>query len=93
MKLVIQRNVPTVRSISAAAFIALALLTSGQATAASQCKGLANATCTANSACGWVQSYERKDGKTVNAFCRTKAKSSKSTAKQSESTTAGKKSG
>lgn len=77
MKLVIKKNVPSVRNISSAALIAVALLTGGQAMAASQCKGLANAACDANTACGWVQSYERKDGRTVKAFCRTKAKSSK----------------
>ena len=78
MKLVIKKNVPTVRNIASAAIISVALLSGGQVSAASQCKGLSNAACDANAACGWVQSYERKDGRTVNAFCRTKAKSSKS---------------
>ena len=97
MKLVIQKNLPSVRNISSAAIIAVALLTSSQASAASQCKGLESASCSTNAACSWVQSYERKDGRTVNAFCRTKAKSAKSSSKEvgakSQSSTASKTSG
>ena len=47
---------------------------SGVASAASQCKGLDNNACNQNSACGWVESYQRKDGLEVNAFCRTSTK-------------------
>lgn len=41
---------------------------------ASECKGLTNETCNANKACGWVEGYTRKDGREVNAFCRTSTK-------------------
>lgn len=41
---------------------------------ASECKGLDNQTCVTNVACGWVESYERKDGRQVKAFCRTSNK-------------------
>ena len=43
---------------------------------ASECKGLDNESCSANAACGWVDSYVRKDGREVNAFCRTSTKGS-----------------
>ena len=63
------------RNLVAALVFAGGLLLSGQASAASQCKGLQNEACNeqANS-CSWVQGYERKDGRKVNAFCRSKAK-------------------
>ncbi len=41
------------------------------ANAASQCKGLNLDECNQNATCGWVEGYERKDGRTVKAFCRT----------------------
>jgi len=41
---------------------------------ASECKGLENESCIANNACGWVEAYTRKDGREVNAFCRTSTK-------------------
>ena len=59
--------------ISAALGLALAL-SSGPANAASQCKGLKNNACSAEASCTWVEGYERKDGRTVNSFCRAKAK-------------------
>ena len=57
------------------AIAASLLLASGTANAASQCKGLENSACSQNTSCGWVQGYERKDGRKVSGFCRTKAKS------------------
>ena len=74
MKLVINKNVVSVRKLSAAGLFAIAILSSSQVSAASACKGLDNKSCAEQSSCGWVQSYERKDGRTVNAFCRTKAR-------------------
>ncbi len=66
---------------------------SGQVSA-SNCKGLDNNTCSANASCSWVDSYQRKDGRNVNAFCRTKpsGKTSKASqgAKNSASTEANK---
>lgn len=47
---------------------------------ASQCKGLENAACSANAACGWVDGYQRKDGRKVNSFCRTTARAKSSAA-------------
>lgn len=41
---------------------------------ASECKGLNNESCSAKEACGWVETYTRKDGREVNAFCRTSTK-------------------
>ena len=43
-------------------------------TQASECKGLANQACSASNACGWVEGYTRKDGREVNAYCRTSTK-------------------
>ena len=45
----------------------------------SQCKGLENNACVTANSCSWVEGYERKDGRKVNAFCRTKAKSKSTT--------------
>lgn len=42
--------------------------------AASQCKGLDNSACNLNAACGWINGYERKDGRVVKSFCRSKPK-------------------
>lgn len=53
--------------------LSAALLTSLLAPAAyaqSACKGMSQSKCEADSACTWVSSFERKDGKVVNAFCR-----------------------
>lgn len=47
---------------------------SGQVSAASACKGLETAECGARNSCSWVNSYQRKDGRSVKGFCRTKAK-------------------
>jgi hypothetical protein len=51
-----------------------ASLFAGSATAASQCKGLENVACNTSSACGWVDGYQRKDGRKVKSFCRTSAR-------------------
>lgn len=57
-----------------------ALILSGllvtQSHAASVCKGLQSSACASNAQCGWVEGYERKDGRQVKSFCRTKAKRS-----------------
>jgi len=51
------------------------LLSTAQVNAASQCKGLENSACNQNASCGWVNGYERKDGRKVKSFCRTSNKS------------------
>ena len=40
------------------------------ANAASHCKGLEANACSTTAACGWVNGYERKDGRKVSSFCR-----------------------
>jgi len=62
------------------------MLMAGPATAASACKGLDNSECSSNQACGWVEGYARKDGRTVKSFCRAKpVKRSLSEASKGES--------
>jgi len=53
------------------------LLASVPASSASLCKGLENSACAAKSSCGWVEGYERKDGRKVKSFCRTKSGANK----------------
>lgn len=71
------RSVPT-RSAKTALLAGALMLglafASSPVNAASACKGLDNNACSESAACGWVESYERKDGRVVKAFCRTKAK-------------------
>lgn len=64
------KTIAVVKTVSATLLFA-ALMSAGQANAASQCKGLDNGACTKNNACGWVDGYERKDGRKVKSFCRT----------------------
>ncbi|GHA07340.1 hypothetical protein GCM10008090_16470 [Arenicella chitinivorans] len=61
------------------------------ASAASACKGLESKACGSNSACTWVDGYERKDGRKVNAFCRTSPsakKASKAATEKAKKSTA-----
>ncbi len=51
---------------------ALLLGLSLSAGAANQCKGIEQNACSASSECTWVDSYERKDGRTVAAHCKSK---------------------
>lgn len=73
-----QTKHPIVRSFLLTATLAGATM-SLPATAASACKGLDNKACGGNSACSWVEGYERKDGRKVNAFCRTAPGAKKAT--------------
>ena len=70
----------SIRTASAIAIVAL-VVSAGNVTAA-DCKGLAQAKCEGNTSCSWVDSYKRKDGKKVDAYCRSKGK--KKSAKKSE---------
>ena len=67
-----------------------ALSLTSHAQAASQCKGLKAQACSQSGACSWVAGYERKDGREVKAFCRSKGKSvskqSKANVKQNDKT-------
>lgn len=38
------------------------------------CKGLDTEMCEMHDHCRWINGYERKDGKTVEGYCRTKNK-------------------
>lgn len=40
--------------------------------AASPCKGMAQGACVSDAQCAWVDSYARKDGRTVAAHCKLK---------------------
>jgi hypothetical protein len=40
--------------------------------AASPCKGMALEACASDAQCAWVDSYTRKDGRTVAAHCKLK---------------------
>ena len=48
--------------------------------AAGACKGMEKDICSSDSSCSWINSYTTKKGKTINAYCRNKPKSSKSKA-------------
>ena len=79
----IKANPAIVRSSIIALSLIGSLLVSGPATAASACKGLDNSACSNNSSCGWIEGYQRKDGRSVKSFCRTKSGAKKSGAKKS----------
>jgi hypothetical protein len=53
-------------------FTLVSTLAAGSAVAAAQCKGLAQDSCSVNSDCSWVDSYTRKDGRTVNGHCKSR---------------------
>jgi len=57
--------------------IALSFMAVNSAHAASACKGKEQKICLSADDCSWVSGYKRSDGKTVNPFCRTKAKKAK----------------
>ena len=42
--------------------------------AQNSCKGMVEDMCLSDQACRWVESYQRKDGRTVKAHCRTQPK-------------------
>lgn len=60
-----------IRSALFTSVIVASMLASAGASAASTCKGLDVSACESSSSCRWVQEYQRKDGRKVNAFCRT----------------------
>tara|TARA_B110000285_G_scaffold214998_1_gene260922 strand:- start:1182 stop:1436 length:255 start_codon:yes stop_codon:yes gene_type:complete len=63
----------SIRTTFAIAITTVGLLASNGVNAASACIGLDNAACGSAASCGWVQGYERKDGRKVSSFCRTKS--------------------
>ena len=50
------------------------VLGSGTALAESACKGMPQSGCEKAADCVWVDGYEKKDGKKVAGYCRTKSK-------------------
>lgn len=64
------------RGLLFAVFMCTSFAVLSSANAASACKGLEQSVCQTTENCGWVNSYSRKDGREVKAFCRTKAKKS-----------------
>jgi hypothetical protein len=54
------------------ATLAVVLVASTGATAAGQCKGMAETACLAQTQCSWVDGYTRKDGRAVSAHCKSK---------------------
>lgn len=52
------------------ALVASLLVAAPMAGAASQCKSLSQDACAANASCTWVDSYTRKDGREIQAYCR-----------------------
>jgi hypothetical protein len=87
MKTKTKQNSPASSTIVRTSLITISLLGSlfaaSPATAASACKGLQNDACTSSASCGWVETYQRKDGRTVKSFCRTKSGTRNSTKKPS----------
>jgi hypothetical protein len=72
---------------AAAALIAVGCalaLGSGTALAESACKGLEQAACEKASDCVWVGGYEKKDGKQVSGYCRSKSTGGAAEPKASE---------
>ncbi len=48
------------------------VLASSLTSAASQCKGMQQNACVSDGECVWVQSYTRKDGRSVASHCKLK---------------------
>ena len=56
-----------------ATLAAAALFLPPVATAAGQCKGMPQDACAAAADCLWINSYVRKDGRSVNGHCKSRA--------------------
>lgn len=91
MQYTLSRNL-TSTSLTLVGLLVSTCLLSMPVHAASQCKGLNSKDCAAQASCSWVNAYERKDGKQVNAFCRTKAKRTAAKPKEDKKPTAQQKS-
>ncbi len=80
MSLSILNTMPMVKTAISVFILGASAISLSPSFAASACKGLEQSECVESTSCGWVNSYTRKDGRTVNAFCRTKAKKKAQTA-------------
>jgi hypothetical protein len=70
-----ENDMPVLNSFHSRCHLALIVglaLASPFASAASQCKGIAENACMVESECLWVQGYTRKDGRTVASHCKSK---------------------
>ena len=73
------------RVIKRVALLSIALAAAAAtapAGAASECKGLEKRQCESKPDCAWVDSYKRKDGKTVSAYCKSSGKKKTPPSKQ-----------
>ena len=77
-----QRNVVLLLSTSAI------MLFSPLSFAGSACKGLEQKACNSEQSCSWINSYQTKKGKTINAYCRNKPKQKTGKTVPSKGTTA-----
>jgi len=62
----------TARNLTLGLGAALLAAASLPAVAAGDCKQLSRQDCQSSARCGWVQGYERKDGREVASYCRSK---------------------
>ncbi len=60
----------TSRLVSRTGLLACLLFSAPLVGAASHCKGMPENACASDSACAWVASYTRKDGRTVSGHCK-----------------------
>jgi len=63
---------PVIRKSAVALIAATALMAMQGPASAADCKGMEKSKCESNGSCTWVDSYKRKDGATVNGYCRSK---------------------
>ena len=63
-----------IRTLSSlpAALLVTGLFVAPSSFAASPCKGMAQDACASDAQCAWIDSYTRKDGRTVAAHCKLK---------------------
>jgi hypothetical protein len=76
------------RGSLAALLLGMSIVAANPSSAASACKGLSEDQCASSDSCGWVNSYLRKDGREVKAFCRSKGKKRSAAAKSSQTKSA-----
>jgi len=62
-------------AITLSTFTIITLISSTSVAADKPCKGQEMQACNQSNSCSWVNSYKRKDGKTIKSYCRNSAKS------------------
>lgn len=68
-------DVIKLKRIATSSLIISGMLLTTPTLAASSCKGMIESDCAGTASCRWIDSYTRKDGITINAYCRSKPKS------------------